>query len=106
MKTITATTKAWLAQHSGPDDLNGTPEKAVDALYYYGKDMTKSGWTYAGVATITVELVDGQTLVDNKISSLREELKAARVEASMKEADIELKIQNLLAIEYVAEATA
>jgi hypothetical protein len=105
MKTIAATIKAWLPGHAGPDDLTGTPEQAVSTLAYYDHDMTSSGWTYAGMATITVEIVDSQALVDNKVAALREELKAAQVEAAMKIGDIELKIQKLLAIEYVPEAT-
>lgn len=104
MKTITATVKAWLTEWCGPDDLEQSAERAVVALAYSTQDMTKQGWTYAGMATITVEIVDGQALVDNKVAALREELKSERVKADMKLADIELKIQNLLAIEYVPEA--
>ena len=107
MKKITATVKAWLPGHCGPNDLSDTPERAIDALSFTSHDMTSiSGWTLAGTATVTVDLVDDQALVDNKVASLREELKQTRVAASMKEADIELKIQKLLAIEYTPEVTA
>lgn len=106
MKTITATVGAWLTEWRGPDDLAHGAERAVTALAYSEQDMTRQGWTRAGEATITVEIVAEQELVDNKVAALREELKTERVKADMKLADIELKIQKLLAITYTPEVVA
>lgn len=98
MKTITATTKAWLTSYAGPDDLTGTQDRAIEALAYHPRDMNSSGWTYAGQATITVELVDNDTLILNKVSALRSELQTVRANAEIEAGNLEAKIQKLLAI--------
>lgn len=102
MKTVTAKAKAYIGQHStvGPQDL--AEGKRLDDLIFYsgGSDMTKHGWTLVGDAEITVEIPDPQSLVDNKIAALREEVKKTRAEAEVRVMGLERQIQDLLAIEY------
>ena len=70
MKTITATKTAWLPDFRTPRDLQTTDAEAIEALQFSSTDMTCSGWSRAGTATITVELSDD--LIDNKLEALRE----------------------------------
>jgi hypothetical protein len=103
MKTVTGKAKAWIAKHSfiGPQDLV-KPDFNPAKLFFTAPivDMTDQGWTLAGEAEITVNLVDEQTLIDNKVSALREELKTVRAEAHKKSVEIEDMISQLLAITY------
>lgn len=98
MKTITAKTTAWLAQHSGPDDLNDTPDQVINALFYSQHDMVSHGWTRVGDATITVTIPDEAAIVESKIAALRGELQTVRANAEIQCSDLENKIQKLLAI--------
>lgn len=97
---ITFKTKAWLSKNSDatPADLR-TPKGAAD-LHYSPYDMGRFGDTYIGEATITVEVPDERTLIDNKVEALREEVKATRAEATAKVTKLEGQIQQLLAIEF------
>ncbi|MBK5204322.1 MAG: hypothetical protein JJD98_02625 [Polaromonas sp.] len=98
MKVITGKTKAWLTSYNGPDDLLGDPDKAVAAIALSNNDMTSSGWTFVGRATVTFECADNDTLVLNKVAALRGELQSVRANAEVAAGKLELKIQNLLAI--------
>jgi len=105
MKTVTVETKAWITGYSSltPADLeNGR----VAGLIYTDADMKSDGWTLVGTATITVSLVDKDTLIQNKVAALREEAKAIRADATEKVTRIEGQIQNLLAISYTATEAA
>ncbi len=67
--------------------------------------MTASGWTFAGEAEITLQLVDHKALVENKVEALKAEVKSIKAEATMKVTQIERQIQTLLAITYEPEVT-
>lgn len=98
---ITFETKAWITEYNRktPAELR-TPEGA-SSLFYSGDDHSGvgNGWTLAGTATITLDLVDDRVLVDNKVASLREQAANIRAEATGKAARIEGQIQQLLCIE-------
>ena len=103
--TITHKTKAWITSHSdiGPQEL--AHAKVAEELNYTSHmGMVKQGWTVVGDAEITIMLVDQDTLVQNKVQALREELKTVRAEAQLKETKLESQIQNLLAISYEVPA--
>jgi hypothetical protein len=94
-------TKAWLTEYSyvGPQDLFN-PEYQGGGITYSSQEMQSQGWTEIGDAEITVRLLDQQTMTDNKVAALREELKTVRAEAHKKAVEIEDKIAKLLAITY------
>lgn len=96
---ITFTTKAWISSNSrlAPEDLT-TPEGAAQ-LHYTPHDMSSFGDTFAGVAEVTLELIDKNALIDSKITSLREQAKSIRAEATARVTKIEGQINQLLAIE-------
>lgn len=98
---ITFETKAWISEynHVTPDELQ-TPKGA--ATLYYKPHETCEGYTFAGNATITLDLLDQRTLVDNKIEALREQAAGIRAEATQKCTRIEGQIQQLLCIENSA----
>jgi hypothetical protein len=102
-RTITATVPVWIGSHSsiGPQQLcNGSAEELIDGLTFVTLDMTACGYTMAGTAEITVTLVDTDTLIANKVETLRQELSQHRAEAHVKENAILEQINNLLAITY------
>lgn len=103
MAIVIGTQSAWLGSYSGltPEDFKNPKEKIIDGLSFakVGQDMTSTGWTYVGEATITVELVDKDTLINNKVEALRAEAVTIRAEATMKCTRIEEKINQLLCLE-------
>lgn len=104
-RTVTATTKAWLTQSYGPEDLLLAPEEVVKRLYYTNQGMTTLGWTCVGTAAVTVELVEEKKLVDNKIEALKGELQSTLAAAEMAANKIRGQIQNLLALTYESTET-
>lgn len=96
---VTTTIKAWITEynHVTPDELK-TPE-GVATLNFSRHDMTMSGWTFVGDATITVDILETRALVDNKVAALREQAASIRAEATAKVTKIEGQIQQLLCIE-------
>lgn len=104
MKTISTKCKAWITSRSsvGPDELE--KGNRITDLAFVNHDMSTQGWTLAGTATISVNLVDRKTLIDNKVDALKKEASAIRAEATAKVTRIESQIQNLLAICYEEEA--
>jgi hypothetical protein len=104
MKNITGTLKAWLPSHVHlkPEQLH--TEVALGALAFSSFCMRKSGWTYVGEATITVDIIlEPQELVASKIETLKAQQTQLREEVQKKLNVLEDQIQNLLAITYVAE---
>ena len=106
MKNITGTLKAWLPSHSqfNPEQLH--TEAALNTLAFSSFCMRKSGWTYVGEATITVDIIlEPEELVASKIETLKAQQTRLREEVQEKLNVLEDQIQNLLAITYVAEAS-
>jgi hypothetical protein len=104
MQNITGTLKAWLPDHSNlkPEQLN--TEAALNALVFSSFCMRGAGWTYVGEATITVDIIlEPAELIASKIETLKAQQTKLRKEVQEKLNVLEDKIQNLLAITYVAE---
>lgn len=99
---ITTTRFAFLPKDSRvtPDQLQ--TEQGVAHLSFLASrdDWEKYGYTYVGEVQATVEVPDLRTLVDSKITSLREQAAEIRAKATKECTEIEGQIQNLLAIEY------
>ena len=99
MAKITGRTKVWITgEYYGPDDIKRDGPKCVGRLTYCEHDMSASGWSYIGTAEITLDLVDDKIMVDNKIETLRAEVKSIKAKAEMQATALEGKIQQLLAI--------
>lgn len=96
MRTVTGTVKVWANQWIGPDDLNH--ENVIQRLTYTNLDMATSNYSLVGSAEITVDFVDQDELILNKVEALRTAQKAARAEAQKMEMQYEKQIQQLLAI--------
>ena len=103
MKTITATVPAWITTNGDIENLNGTPEQAVCAAYYYEKsDMTGAGWTRIGTATITLEIVSTDSLVQNQVSALEKQMNAVLADAQQKCNYFKDRISKLQALTFEA----
>lgn len=98
MKTVTATTNAWLYDTCyGPQDLlNATPVQVIGMVSY--GDKRSEGWTLVGTAEVTVKLVSEDQMVLNKVESLRKEITKTRADAEVKAKHLEQQVQQLLAI--------
>lgn len=103
---IEGTLNAYLSScsHLSPAELE-TP-KALSRLIFNeppaegrGDYLVKSGYTLVGAATISLALIDRDTLVANKIDALRNEAAGIRAEATAKCTRIEGQIQQLLCLE-------
>lgn len=96
---VTFETKAWISEYNSvtPEQLR-TPEGAT-TLHYSDHDMRGNGWSFAGDATVTLNLIGERDLIDSKVVSLREQAASIRAEATAKVTRIEGQIQQLLCIE-------
>lgn len=102
-RTITGTTGAWLTEYShlGPEELKSFDgDQLVRNLSYAEHDMSASGWTRIGEATITLQIPDAQSLVDSKVEALRAQKQRVLADAQATATELESKIQKLLAITY------
>ncbi len=101
---ITFASKAWISQYNclTPEQLQ-TAEGA--SSLYYSPIGLGDGYTFAGDAVITVEIIDEQALVANKIEALREHAASIRAEATAKCTRIDGQIQQLLSIENKPSST-
>lgn len=114
MTTYTETVDAWLPQHCRltPEQL-ASPVAGTAAMLGYTRDssdgsrtvdMSEHGWTKVGTAVITLQLIDRDALVLNKIEALKAEAKKTRADAAVRCNEIETQIQNLLAITHSPSA--
>ena len=103
---VTFETKAWISEYNSktPEELR-TPEGAT-TLHYADCDLSGHGYTFAGIANVTLALLDAHALVDNKVASLREQAANIRAEATAKVTRIEGQIQQLLCIENNSSPSA
>lgn len=99
----------FVNDHRGPDDLVDA-NKAIDSLSFTpwcrqpdGSLRTPAGWTYVGEADVTLMLVDNDTLVANKVESLRAQRTKEVADSYARTVAIDAQIQQLLAITNQAE---
>lgn len=99
---VTFKTKAWISEYNSctPEQLR-TPEGAT-TLHYSNTDLSSCNFSYAGAATITLDVLGERALIDSKVESLREQAANIRAEATAKVTRIEGQIQQLLCIENSA----
>lgn len=98
-RTVTGKTTAWLAPHHGPQDLIcKDPDDLIGKLYFSSSDMTTLGWSKIGVATVTVEIPDEKTLIDNKAESIKAEIKQVKADAQNAITQLTDKLNKLLAL--------
>ena len=100
MRTITGTTTAWLTSYANPDCLQGKGD--VTEINFADQDMTQSGWTRLGPATISFECPDEKVIIANKVIALQGELQTVRAKAQEAVNALEDKIQSLLALTFEA----
>jgi hypothetical protein len=105
MKTVTGKTKAWLTDYGDPKKLlSNDDNEAISACVFYPGDMSNACWTYVGEATITIELVNEEQVISNKVDALKKSIVHVRADAQVAINDIQNKIDSLLAITYVPES--
>jgi len=99
MKTKTI---AWLRSisHMSPEQvLTASADQLVEEVMFTQLNMADRGYTKVGTATIEFDLIDRNTMIDNKIVSLRAELQTVKAEAQVTVQKLEEQLQSLLAIE-------
>ena len=105
MRTITAKLHAYISsEHSplGPHELEAWDGvKIIDKLSFYSADMPS--WTKVGSAIITVDLIDTDELVLNRVSALTARLQKERADCELRCNAILEQISQLQAITHVKE---
>lgn len=104
MKIVNGTTKAWLGKYSDLSVLKLDAERIIDNVSLSASDMSPHGWTYVGEARVTIEIVDENTALNNRIASLKKEKQTIQAKAQMEANQIDEEIQQLLALGYTEEA--
>ena len=98
-RVITGKTTAWLGSYQGPEDLIGKePDKVIGRLNYSSYDMTDNGWSRVGIATVTIEIPDDKTLIDNKAESIKAQIKKVKADSQNAITLLTDKLNQLLAI--------
>lgn len=101
---VTSTALAFVSPHSSlsPTDL-AKPENIAELTFGRvggsADYWISSGYTQVGTAEITVELIDREQMVSNKIAALREQAASIRAKATAECTKIEGQIQQLLCLE-------
>ena len=98
MKTVNGTTSAWLSSIGRKDDPSN-----IENLMFSNCDMTSSGWIKVGNASVTVEFLDNQSIINGRIDALHADERRVMAETEKKLTDIRGQIQSLLAIEHKPE---
>lgn len=99
MATISGKTSAWITK-SNNIDYSSIDDDSINHVAYYDRDMTDNGWVKIGEATITIDLVDMDGMINNQIDALEAEIKAVEGQAYAKVTELKGRIQNLKAITY------
>jgi hypothetical protein len=98
-RKITGTLFVSLSEYSDPERLKDKDDaKALLALTFSQCDLSSSGYSKAGTATVTVTLDDEKQLIENKADSLRAEIKKVRAESQNAITKLTEKLNSLLAI--------
>lgn len=96
MKTETIKAAAWF---SDPDQRHRSGNLADDlAFTRTDQDMTGMGWVKVGLATITVDMFDLETITNAQINTLKEAKRRIQAEAEARITKIDGQIQSLLAL--------
>jgi len=93
MKTVTASTRAWLAKH-----MSGNDPQQVENLSFSNYDMETHGWIEVGAAEITVTLVSRDEFTRAQIAALKNQRREVEAQAAAALSTIDTRIQNLLAL--------
>jgi hypothetical protein len=102
---LKGTVKAWMVSRVLDHDHvhrlvnEGKNDEAFELLFYSSSDMSEcAGWREVGVASVTVELLQPDSIVANKVNALREQLRQHRLNAEQEEQAILSQISKLTAI--------
>ena len=108
MNTITGKVNAYMTKYSciRPEDFKTPTAALITALQYTTPNNIPDGWTLVGEATVTLELIDQDAIVSNKVESLRAELQQHRADAHVAQKHLEDQISKLLAISYESTGAA
>lgn len=110
MTIVTGKTNAWITtySHLTPQHFANPEPEMVNHLAFAepGNDMTSAGWTLVGEATITVNFINADELIGNKVAALRAEAANIRAEATAKCTRIEDQINQLLCLEFTPASEA
>lgn len=101
-KTFTGTLKAFLPDYYSTDCLKD--DSCIDRLSFtaHGDYLKSQGYPEVGIATITVELFDDNTIIAGKVDSLKAQLQKERADSEVKCNRILEQISKLQALEYTA----
>jgi hypothetical protein len=107
VNNIQGTAKVWLpdADRITPRDIqqcinDGKTDYAIRQFSYSGldADMSKYGWVEIGTATIDVTFLPQESVIEKLADGLREQISIVRAEAQSKVAQLEDKLNQLLAL--------
>jgi hypothetical protein len=96
---FTETRKVWVDQYTNPEEITG---KTSGRLIITSLDMASMGYSEVGTAQVVIELTDRETMVANKVTSLKAQLKDDMAAAEVRQSSLRDKISKLLAITYEA----
>jgi len=106
MATITAKRRAWLTESEHDQQAfvqamhAGDARAAIEHITMGADGMEMYGWTFVGMAEVTLEVKEEDDIRQNMVVSLREKKKTVLARAQKEATEIDEKIQNLLAISF------
>ena len=102
MNIITGKVNAYMTKYSGMrlEDFKTPTADLISRLQYTTPNNLPDGWTLVGEATVTIEFIDQDAIICNKVESLRAELQQHRADSHVTQIRLEDQIAKLLAINY------
>ena len=98
-RIITGTIKVQCNKYTSLETLRvGSDNALFDALHVSNADMSEYGYSYVGTAEVTITLNDPDTIVGDKVKSLRAEATKVQADAQAAVTRIQRQINELLAI--------
>jgi hypothetical protein len=99
--------KVWLSDSSmkTPEQLAElTPTQLAGIVIFFNGDFSDMGYSLIGTAKIEFNLVPREKMVSLKIEALQRDITTVKAAAQQKVAELEEKLQSLLAITNTVEA--
>jgi hypothetical protein len=99
MRKINGTTKAWLGKYTSLSVANNpSDDMIINEISFSKADMSMNGWTLIGEATVSLNMISNEEIINSKIATLKAEKQKIQADAFVQANELEEEISKLLYI--------
>ena len=106
MRTITGEMTAWISEYSASNKAFDKLAVSSYSIIEQSYDMAIEGWTRAGTARLSIDLVDDDEITTNMVAALKAQKQVILAKSQMEVNRIDERIQSLLALPNHSEVEA